>query len=83
MYFLVFEDSHRQAQFNLGYTWTTYWLDRSGIQPGLGFTAAVIQRRDEWCYDRAALESSSFMEVGPLLVPYRCCSQRHSAGAPH
>lgn len=32
------------------------------------FPEAVIQRRDEWCYDRAALESSSFMEVGPLLA---------------
>ena len=46
VYFLVFDDSHRQAQFNLGYTWSTYWLDRDGIQPGLGFTAAIIQRPD-------------------------------------
>lgn len=46
VYFLVFDDSHRQAQFNLGYSWSTYWLDRSGVQPGLGFTAAIIQRPD-------------------------------------
>jgi palmitoyl transferase len=46
VYFLVFDDSHRQPQYNLGYSWTTYWLDRSGIQPGLGFTAAVIRRPD-------------------------------------
>jgi lipid IVA palmitoyltransferase len=46
VFFLVFDDSHRQPQLNLGYTWTTYWLDRSGIQPGLGFTAAFIQRPD-------------------------------------
>jgi len=46
VYFLVFKDSHRQAQFNLGYSWSTYWLDRSGVQPGLGFTALVVQRPD-------------------------------------
>ncbi len=46
VYFLVFEDSHRNAEFNLGYSWSTYWLDRSGVQPGLGFTAMVIQRPD-------------------------------------
>lgn len=46
VYFLVFSDSHRQAQFNLGYSWTTYWLDRDGLQPGLGFTAMIIQRPD-------------------------------------
>ena len=46
MFFLVFEDSHRQPEFNLGYTWTTYWLSREGLQPGLGFTAAIIQRPD-------------------------------------
>ena len=46
VFFLVFEDSHRQPEFNLGYTWTTYWLSREGLQPGLGFTAAIIQRPD-------------------------------------
>ena len=46
VYFLVFKDSHRQAQFNLGYTWTTYWLDRDKVQPGLGFTVSIIQRPD-------------------------------------
>lgn len=46
VFFLVFEDSHRQPQFNLGYTWTTYWLEDAPVQPGLGFTAAIIQRRD-------------------------------------
>jgi len=46
VFFLVFEDSHRKAQLNLGYTWTTYWLSREGVQPGLGFTAAFIQRPD-------------------------------------
>ena len=46
VYFLVFEDSHRQAQFNLGYSWTTYWRDRDSVQPGLGITAAIMQRPD-------------------------------------
>jgi acyl-lipid omega-6 desaturase (Delta-12 desaturase) len=32
------------------------------------FPEVVIQRRDQWEYDRAALHSSSFMEFGPLLV---------------
>ena len=46
VFFLVFEDSHRQAQFNLGYSWMTYWFPRSGLQPGLGFNAMIIQRPD-------------------------------------
>jgi palmitoyl transferase len=46
VFFLVFDDSHRQPQYNLGYSWSTYWLDRDGIQPGLGFTAMIIQRPD-------------------------------------
>lgn len=46
VFFLVFEDSHRWPQYNLGYSWTTYWGDRGGLQAGLGFTAAIIQRRD-------------------------------------
>ncbi|HEV8256964.1 MAG TPA: hypothetical protein VGR42_08325 [Casimicrobiaceae bacterium] len=46
VYFLVFQDSHRKAQLNLGYTWTTYWLSRDGLQPGLGFTVSIVQRPD-------------------------------------
>jgi palmitoyl transferase len=46
VFLLVFSDSHRKAQFNLGYTWTTYWLSREGLQPGLGYAAAVIKRPD-------------------------------------
>jgi palmitoyl transferase len=46
VFFLVFKDSHSQPQYNLGYSWTTYWLDRSGVQPGLGFTALIIRRPD-------------------------------------
>ena len=32
------------------------------------FPDALIQRRDQWEYQRAALESSSYMEVGPILA---------------
>ncbi|HTS21330.1 MAG TPA: hypothetical protein VMN79_05900 [Casimicrobiaceae bacterium] len=46
VFFLVFEDSHRNAQFNLGYVWRTYWGDRSTLQAGLGFSALIIQRPD-------------------------------------
>jgi len=46
VFFLVFEDSHRQAQFNLGYAWRTYWGEREKVQGGLGFTAMIIERPD-------------------------------------
>jgi omega-6 fatty acid desaturase (delta-12 desaturase) len=32
------------------------------------FEGLVIQKRESWCYDRAALLSSSFMELGPVLT---------------
>jgi omega-6 fatty acid desaturase (delta-12 desaturase) len=32
------------------------------------FDGLVIQGRESWCYDRAALLSSSFMELGPVLT---------------
>ena len=46
VYFLVFSDSHRQAQYNLGYTWTTYWGEREKLQSGLGFSALMLKRPD-------------------------------------
>jgi len=46
VYFLVFSDSHREPEFNLGYAWSTYWGERSGIQPGLGYMVAIVQRPD-------------------------------------
>lgn len=46
VYALVFSDSHRNAQFNVGYEQSTYWGPRSGVQPGLGFTVFVFQRPD-------------------------------------
>ncbi len=44
VYFLVFSDSHRKPEYNLGYAWNTYWGPRSGIQAGLGYTAFIIAR---------------------------------------
>jgi len=46
VYFVVFSDSHYRPQYNVGYAWSTYWGERSGIQAGLGFTALVVARND-------------------------------------
>ena len=46
VFFLIFRDSHRQAQYNVGYAWTTYWGEREKIQAGLGYTAMIVQRSD-------------------------------------
>ncbi|MBS0325612.1 MAG: hypothetical protein JSS46_03580 [Proteobacteria bacterium] len=46
VYALVFSDSHKHAQFNVGYEYSTFWGPRSGVQPGLGFTAFMMQRPD-------------------------------------
>ena len=46
VFILVFRDSHRQPQFNVGYAWTTYWGEREKLQAGLGYTAVIIQRPD-------------------------------------
>lgn len=46
IFLLVFKDSHSHAQWNLGYEHSTYWGPRSGLQAGLGFTAAIVQRPD-------------------------------------
>jgi palmitoyl transferase len=46
VFFLVFSDSHSKPEYNLGYAWNTFWGPRSGIQPGLGYTAAFIARSD-------------------------------------
>jgi lipid IVA palmitoyltransferase len=46
VYFYAFEDSHKTAQFNLGYLWATYWGDRDSVQAGLGWTALIVQRPD-------------------------------------
>jgi len=46
VYVLVFSDSHSKPEYNLGYAWNTYWGPRSGVQPGLGYTAMLIARTD-------------------------------------
>ncbi len=46
VYALVFRDSHKHAQWNLGYEYATYWGPRNGVQPGLGYTAVLVQRPD-------------------------------------
>ena len=46
VYFLAFSDSHSRPQYNLGYGWSTYWGQRSGVQAGLGYTAMVVARND-------------------------------------
>lgn len=46
VFFLVFKDSHSHAQWNVGYEHSTYWGPRSGLQPGLGYTAMIVQRPD-------------------------------------
>jgi palmitoyl transferase len=46
VYFLIFSDSHKKPEYNLGYAWSTYWGERSGLQAGLGFTPMIIARSD-------------------------------------
>ncbi|HEX6138795.1 MAG TPA: peptide ABC transporter permease, partial [Casimicrobiaceae bacterium] len=46
VFILVFKDSHSHAEWNIGYEHSTYWGPRSGVQPGLGYTAAIVQRPD-------------------------------------
>jgi lipid IVA palmitoyltransferase len=46
VFFYAFEDSHKTAQIQAGYAWATYWGDRDGVQPGLGWTAFIVQRPD-------------------------------------
>jgi palmitoyl transferase len=46
VYVLLFNDSHYELEYNLGYAWSTYWGPRSGVQAGLGFTAMLIARPD-------------------------------------
>jgi palmitoyl transferase len=46
VYALVFRDSHKHAQWNVGYEYATYWGPRGGVQAGLGWTALIVQRPD-------------------------------------
>jgi len=46
VYFLVFKDSHGNAQFNLGYSWLKYWGQRNVVQAALGYSVFILQRPD-------------------------------------
>jgi palmitoyl transferase len=41
---LIFSDSHKKPEYNLGYAWSTYWGERQSLQGGLGFTLALVSR---------------------------------------
>ena len=41
-----FLDSHKNAELQVGYAWSTFWGPRDSIQPGLGYTAMIVQRPD-------------------------------------
>jgi len=43
---LGFQDSHGNAQLQVGYSWSTFWGDRDKVQPGLGYTVMIVQRPD-------------------------------------
>ena len=43
---LAFLDSHKNIEWQVGYSWSTFWGSRDGLQPGLGYTAMIVQRPD-------------------------------------
>ena len=57
---LAFEDSHRRVELQVGYSWSTFWGPRDGVQVGLGYTAMIVQRPD-------LLNGYPFPAVLPLL----------------
>jgi palmitoyl transferase len=46
VFFLGFLDSHKNAELQVGYAWSTYWGPREGLQVGLGWTGMIVQRPD-------------------------------------
>jgi palmitoyl transferase len=46
VYLFGFLESHKKIQWNLGYSWSTYWGHRDSLQFGLGYTALIVQRPD-------------------------------------
>jgi len=48
VFFLGFKDSHDHLQSQVGYAYNTYWGPRDGVQVGLGYTVAIVQRPDIW-----------------------------------
>jgi lipid IVA palmitoyltransferase len=45
---LAFLDSHKNVECQVGYGWSAFWGPRDGLQPGLGYTAMIVQRPDIW-----------------------------------
>lgn len=43
---MAFLDSHKCVEWNVGYTWSTFWGARDSLQLGLGYAAMIVQRPD-------------------------------------
>jgi palmitoyl transferase len=48
VFFLGFKDSHGNIESQIGYAYNTFWGPRDGVQVGLGYTVAIVQRPDIW-----------------------------------
>lgn len=46
VYCMAFADSHREAQFNLGYAWQRYWSTTRHLSVGAGYLAFLFSRED-------------------------------------
>ncbi|MDR2244318.1 MAG: hypothetical protein LBE15_02780 [Burkholderiales bacterium] len=46
VFLMALLESHKKIQWNLGYSWSTYWGERDSLQAGLGYTAMIVQRPD-------------------------------------
>jgi lipid IVA palmitoyltransferase len=46
VFVLAFKDSHSHVEWNVGYEHSTYFGPRDGLQPGIGYTAMIVQRPD-------------------------------------
>jgi palmitoyl transferase len=46
LYFTVFRSSHFKPQYNLGYSWLTYWGAPGALRAGLGYTVFLFSRTD-------------------------------------
>ncbi len=46
VFFLVFNDSHSEPEYQIGYGWNYFWRERDSVQPGLGYTVMLVQRPD-------------------------------------
>ena len=46
VFFLVFNDSHSEPEYQIGYGWNYFWGERDSVQPGLGYTVMLVQRPD-------------------------------------